>query len=81
MVLGTGFGLARMKNGSFGVKGSKLGSVTSRHRVHESSPYPSVTSRHLVPSRQPCNFFKESQLFSFEQLLYFGHNFVCTHQN
>ena len=37
MVLGTGFGLARMKNGGFGVKGSKLGSVTSRHQVHESS--------------------------------------------
>ena len=26
MVLRTGFGLARMKNGGFGVKGSKLGS-------------------------------------------------------
>ena len=26
MVLGTGFGLSRMKNGGFGVKGSKLGS-------------------------------------------------------
>ena len=36
-MLGTGFGLARMKNGGFGVKGSKLGSVTSRHRVNESS--------------------------------------------
>ena len=66
MVFRTGFGLARMKNGGFGVKGNKLGSVTSRHQV---------------PSRQPCNFFKESQLFSFEQLLYFSHNFVCTHPN
>ena len=38
MVLGTGFGLARMKNGGFGVKGSKLGSVTSRHRVPSRQP-------------------------------------------
>ena len=51
MVLGTGFGLARMKNGGFGVKGSKFGSVMSRQ------PF---------TSRQPCNLFKESQLFNFE---------------
>ena len=43
MVLGTCFGLARMKNGGFGVKGIKLGSVTSR---------PQVTSRqHCLLSR------------------------------
>ena len=47
MVLGTGFGLARMKNEGFGVKGSKLGSVTSRHHV---------TSRHLGASSKKCNF-------------------------
>ena len=33
MVLGTCFGLARMKNGGFGVKGIKLGSVMSRPQV------------------------------------------------
>ena len=33
MVLGTCFGLARMKNGGFGVKGIKLGSIMSRPQV------------------------------------------------
>ena len=37
MVLGTCFGLARMKNGGFGVKGIKLGPFTSRQAIHESS--------------------------------------------
>ena len=37
MMLGTCFGLARMKNGGYGVKGIKLGSVTSRQAIHESS--------------------------------------------
>ena len=63
MVLGTCFGLARMKNGGFGVKGIKLGPFTSRQL--------SLLSRVVKPftSRQPCNLFKESQLFSFEQFL------------
>ena len=47
MMLGSSFGLARVKNEGFGVKGSKLGSVPSRHPLcrvvtasfcHESSP-------------------------------------------
>ena len=81
MVLGTCFGLARMKNGGFGVKGSKLGSVTSRQATHESSTLLAVTSRQPFTSRQPCNFFKESQLFSFEQFSYFRHNFFYQHPN
>ena len=49
MVLGTGFGLARMKNEGFGVKGSKLGSVTSRHYV--TSRHCNLLSRVVTMSR------------------------------
>ena len=73
MVLGTGFGLARMKNEGFGVKGSKLGSVTSSHyvtsrhckllsRVVTSSRVVTVTCCHessLRHESSPWCFFKE----------------------
>ena len=79
MVLGTCFGLARMKNGGFGVKGIKLGPFTSRQATHGSSTLLAITSRQPLTSRQPCNLFKESQLYSFEQFSYFRHNFVYRH--
>ena len=47
----------------------------------ESSTFLAVMSRQAFTSRQPCNLFKESQLFSFEQFLYFRHNFVYRHPN
>ena len=53
--------------------------LTSRPGLHESSTFLSMPSRQPFTSRQPCNFVKESQLFSFEQFSYFRHNFVYWH--
>ena len=51
-MLGTSFGLARMKIEASQAKGSKFGMFTTRQGVHESSTLPSITSREPFMSRQ-----------------------------
>ena len=57
-MLGTSFGLARMKIEASQAKGRKFGMFTSRQGVHESSTLLSVTSREPFTSRQHAKDFK-----------------------
>ena len=81
LVHGRSLRLVGLMKEAFQAKGCKLRVFRSRQPLHKSSPIIAVSSRQTIHESSPFIFCQELQLFSFEQFLYFGHNFFYRHPN